>query len=457
MYTRFLASLNPLVYVALAAVLFAGPALGQQDRQLVDGIVAVVGTHPILRSDIDAMALTMSRGGTLTTTVRRAALEELITQQIVATQAARDTTVIVLEEEVTQVLDQRTDELVQQVGSEAAVEQLYNRSLPQLKEDYRRDVRRQLLAQALQRRVYFDVRVTPQEVRQWFSRIPADSLPEIPELVRVAHIVRFPQIEPEAREQARTKTETIRDSILAGVPIEELARRHSDDPGSRNQGGRYASINIRDLVPEFGAVAGVLAPGELSQVFESDFGYHVMRLNERRGDVIDFNHVLIQIDAARTDPSEALATLETVRDSIVTHGRPFARMARDYSEDESSATRGGNIVVPQTGDRDLRFEALGPQWRATLDTLEVGEVSRPAQVNLLDGRSAYHIVMLQRRVPPHTMALETDYALAEELALQDKRQRVMQEWIEGLRDEVFVSCKDDVLCTPANTAASARR
>lgn len=454
MLQRFAASFLPLICIPLAFGVFPGQAQAQQDRQIIDGIVAVVGTHPILRSDVDAMAITMARGSSPTTAMRRTALEELIVQQAVAAKAQRDTTIIILEEEVSQVLEERTQELIAQVGSQAEVEQLYNRSIAQLKEDYRRDVRNQLLAQALQRRVYFGVRVTPQEVRQWFNAIPSDSLPDIPELVRVAHIVRFAQVQPEAREEARERIQALRDSIEAGTPIEVLAERHSADPGSRNQGGRYASINIRDLVAEFGAVAGVLEPGELSHVFETEFGFHVMRLNSRRGDIIDFNHILIQVDASRTDPAEALATLETVRDSIVHRGGSFARLAREFSEDEASASRGGNIVVPQTGDRDLRFEALGPQWRATLDTLSVGEVSQPTRVSLLDGRSAYHIVTVQRRVPPHTMSLETDYALAEELALQEKRQRVMQEWLVNLREEVFISCKDETLCPPTASASA---
>ena len=168
-----------------------------------------------------------------------------------------------------------------------------------------------------------------------------------------------------------------------------------------------------------------------------------MRLNNRLGDVVDFNHVLIRIDESRTDPTEAIATLEMVRDSVLTGGASFALMAKEFSEDETSAARGGNVTVPQSGDRNLRYDALSPSWKQILDTLDVGELSQPANVELLDGRQAYQIVLLQRRVPAHPMTLADDYALIEEYALQDKRQRVMSAWIDELRASVYVAIKDE--------------
>lgn len=432
--------------LTLVAALFSIPSTHAQPTGQVDGIVAVVGTNVILRSDVEALALQLSRGSAVTDAVRTQALDDLITQQVLVEHAMRDTTITVSPDEVNDALDQRTEALVQQVGSEEDVLQIYGKSLAQLREDYRNDVRDQLLAQTLQRRKYFEVRITPQEIRSWYELIPTDSIPEVPELVRLAHIVRFPEVDQASRNEARAEIDAIRDSIATGAAtIENLAQRYSDDPGSARRGGRYERVNIRDLVPEFGAVAARLEPGALSQVFETQFGYHVMRLNERLGDVVDFNHVLIRIDQSRMNPADAIATLEMVRDSVVAKDASFALLAKQFSEDEASAGRGGNVTVPQTADRDLRYEALNASWHTTVDTLDVGEVSFPAQVQLLDGRQAYHIVMLQKRTPAHEMTLERDYPLIEEFALQDKRQRVMEEWIRELRGSVYVAIKDESL------------
>jgi peptidyl-prolyl cis-trans isomerase SurA len=431
----------------LAFALLAGPAAAQQTGPL-DGIVAVVGENVILRSDVEALALQFTRGGAVTTELRRAALNELINQNTLVEHAKRDTTITVSPDEVNEVLDQRTEALVQQLGGEDQVVQLYGRSLAQIREDFRKPVRDQLLAQTLQRRKYFAVRVTPQEVRAWFDAIPPDSIPDVPALVRLAHIVRFPEVNPEARAEAQAKIAAIRDSVTAGTPIEDLARRHSEDPGSAQRGGRYERVNVRDLVPEFGAVAATTAPDELSQVFETQFGFHVLRLNARTGDVVDFNHVLVRVDASSTDPTRAIETLAMLRDSVVTAGASFARLAREFSEDPLTSARGGNVVVPQTGDRDLRLEALDPSWRRTVDTLAVGEISHPTQATLLDGQQAYHIVMLQRRQEPHKLSLETDYTLIQDFALQDKRQRELEAWVEELRGSVYIAIKDDTLRPP---------
>ena len=439
-----------LLLPLLALVLLTSAGRAQQPGPL-EGIVAVVGQNVILRSDVEALALQFARGGGVTDEMRRAALDDLISQNALVEHAKRDTTITVSPDEVNDVLDQRTQQLVQQLGSEDAVVSLYGRSLPQIREDFREPVRDQLLAQALQRRKYFEIRITPQEVRAWFEAIPADSIPDVPALVRLAHIVQFPEVNAEARAAAEAKVAAIRDSIEAGVPIEDLARRHSEDPGSAQRGGRYERVNVRDLVPEFGAVAATTAPGELSQVFETQFGYHVLRLNSRTGDVVDFNHVLVRVDETSLDPGPAIETLEALRDSVVTDSASFARIAKEFSEEEVSAARGGNVVIPQSGERDLRLDALEAGWRQAVDTLEIGEVSHPAPATLLDGRQAYHILTVQRRTEPHRLSLQTDYALIEEYALQDKRQRELEAWLRQLRDDVYIAVKDESL-RPASLA-----
>ncbi len=437
--SRLLALLLPAL---LLPALVPRPASAQPTGE-VDGIVAVVGSRVILRSDVEALALQVARGQAVGDDARRQALDDLITQEVFVEHAGRDTTVVVSPDEVNDALDQRTEALIAQLGGEEQVVELYGRSVNQIREDFRNQVRDQLLAQTFQRRKYFQIRITPQEVRQWFGAIPADSLPAVPELVRLAHVVRFPAVDPRARAAARATIDAVRDSVASGAAsIEAMAGRYSEDPGSAQRGGRYERVGIRDLVPEFGAIAATLEPGELSQVFETQFGFHVMRLNERLGDAVDFNHVLVRIDASQTDPSAALATLSVVRDSVLAGGS-FPRLAKAFSEDETSAARGGNVTVPQTGERDLRYEALSPAWHAAIDTLEIGEVSRPAEVDLLDGRDAYHIVLLQKRTPAHAMTLETDYPLIEEFALQEKRQREMAEWIAELRDDVYIAIKDE--------------
>ena len=415
-----------------------------QDADVLDEIVAVVDGSIILRSDVDGyvMGLTQQQGMSYSDELWMEALNQLIDQHVLTAHAERDTTIKVTEEQVDQALDQRVRQLVSQVGSEQRLEQIYGESLVQIKADLRRDFRQRLLAEQFRNRKMSTVRITPSEVERWFEQFPTDSLPTLPTTVRLAHIVRYPKASEQARREAQEVISAIRDSIVTGTAtIEEMARRFSDDTGSAADGGRITDIELGALVPEFAAVASRIPIDEISQPFETTFGYHVLRVNERRGDVVDFNHILIRVDESRADPTEAIAYLDAVRDSILTQSIPFAVMARRHSEEETSAEMGGRVLDPQTGERTLYLNALGPSWQSTLDTMEVGEVSKPAEAELLDGSRAYHIVELQKYQAEHRVGLEQDYQFIKERALQDKRARIMRAWLDRLRQDVFIDLR----------------
>jgi peptidyl-prolyl cis-trans isomerase SurA len=438
---------NPLPLLLLLTGILCAPALAQAQiapGTVLDEIVAVVETHPILASEVEVVAGSMAQDEAVTEELWSRALDELIHQQVLVARAERDTTIIVTDEQVNQQLDQQIQQMAQQVGGEAQLETYYGQPMEEIRARFRDDVRRQILAQQYQGRRLRAITVTPAEVREWFSNIPESERPDVPELVRVAHIVKVPEPDEAAREAARTKTEALRDSILAEqATIEDLARRHTDDRSSAVRGGRYDDTNVRELVPEFGLIAATLEPGGLSQVFETQFGYHVMRLNERRGDIISFNHILVRVDDSDLDPSETIRTLEVLRDSIVTLGYPFERIAKNNSDDPYTAQQGGYLADQRSGERELQSQLLGPLWQATLDTLEVGEVSAPAEIDMADGSRAWHIVLLQRRTPPHQLNLETDYAILSDYALREKQARELNAWLRELRRTVYVEVRTE--------------
>ena len=413
---------------------------------VLDEIVAVVGTEPVLASEVNAVALSVAQ--TPLTTIPDGewsrALDELVNQKVVLARAMRDTTVIVSDDQVNRQLDVRTASLAAQLGGEDQLAAYYGRTIEEIKASFRDEVRRQLMAQQYQARRLREINITPTEVQTWFAQIPEEEIPDVPELVRVAHIVRQPEPDEAAHEAARALAAALRDSILAEqATIEVLAGRHSDDPGSNENGGAYDNFNVGDLVSEFGLVASTLEHGGLSQVFETQFGFHVMRLNERRGDVVSFNHILISVNDSDLDPATAIERLNVLRDSVVTLGSQFEAIAKRNSSDPHSAAQGGYVSDPRTGERDLRLDALGPLWKVVIDTMEVGSISAPAEVQLLDGTRAWHVILLQRRTPPHKLNLETDYALLSQYALQDKRQTELDAWLRDLRETVYIDIKSE--------------
>lgn len=440
-----------VVGLTLGFLLFLGgllsPVAHAQDRQMVDRLAAIVGDDIILKSEVDQLVMQQTQQQDLSYSdeLWMEALEQLIDQKLLAEKARRDTTITVSDQQLSNQLDRRLDQMVEQAGGERQLEQAYGKSILEIKETFREDFRDQILAQQLRQRRMQEIDITPSEVRQWFEEIPTDSLPDLPETVRLSHIVRYPKPTEAARQQAEDLITSIRDSIVNGeASFEAMARQFSDDSGTASSGGRLSGVNLDDLVPEFAAIVSRTPEGEVSQVFynENHNGYHIVRVNSESGSTVDLNHILIRVDPEESDDEAAISYLEAVRDTLVSNEDvPFELMARRHSEEDRSAQNGGRVTDPQSGTRDLVLEALGPSWQRTIQQLDPGEISEPTQVELLDGDRAYHIVRLERRTPAHRANLETDYERIRQLALQEKRNRKMNEWLDQLREEVYVDVR----------------
>jgi len=415
-----------------------------QGRQLVDRVAAVVGGDIVLKSEVDQMVAQRAQQQDLSPSQElwMQSLQNLIDQKVLAEKARRDTTIVVSDQQVSNQLNRRIEQRAQQAGGEEQLEQRYGQSIPEIKENFRSSFRDQLLAQRLRQRRMDRIDITPSEVKQWYENLPADSIPKIPETVRLSHIVRFPKPSEEARSDARDVITSIRDSIVEnGASFEGMARQYSDHP-TASDGGRLSGINVNDLVPEFAAIVSQTEPGNISQVFYNDSqnGYHVVRVNSKSGNTVDLNHILIKVQGSNTE--QAKQYLRTVRDSILNQDVTFEEMARRHSEEQRSVENGGRVIDPQRNIRDLPLQALDPSWKQTINSLEPGEISKPSRVTLLgSGEEAFHIVRLEDRTPAHQANLEMDYERIRQLALREKQNRKMQEWLDELRNEVYVSVR----------------
>lgn len=418
-----------------------------QDDQVIDQIAAVVAGDIILQSEVEnaARSIVQQRPTlSLNDRLMRDALSQLIDQAVLAHKAREDTTLQVSDQQVETQVDQQIRQFARRVGGEEQLEEIYGKSVLEIKEDLREDVREQLLAQRLSQRHMGTIDVTPSEVRQWFQQVPQDSLPNLPTTVRLSHIVRYPKPSEDARAEAREIITTLRDSIVhGGASFADMARQFTDDQATAPDGGRISGVSLDDLVPEFAAVASRTPIGEVSQIFynPAQEGFHILRVNDRSGGTVDFNHILIQVDLRSADPQPTIDYLRAVRDTLQRTDVPFALMVRRHSEEDRSAELAGRVVDPQYGTRDLVLQNLGPSWRSTLDTMEVGEISQPTEVRLLNGDRAYHILRLERRTPAHRMNLEMDYERIKEFALQDKRARERRKWLDELREETYIDIR----------------
>lgn len=454
---RFSALLGGSVLGVVILVGALASPVQAQNAEVVDRIAAVVDDQIILKSEVDQLVRrqTQQQNVPYSRDLWMEALQQLINQQLLAEKARRDTTVTVSDQQLSNQLNRRIEQLQQRAGGQEQLEQAYGKSILEIKENFREDLRGQILAQKLRQSRMQNINITPSEVRQWFEEIPQDSLPRLPKTVRLSHIVRYPKPTEEARREAKSLITSIRDSIVnAGASFEEMARQFSNASGAGSSSGALNNVDLDDLVPEFAAVASRTPVGEVSQVFynESQNGFHILRINAKDGSTVDLNHILIKPDAPSGD--RAIEYLSAVRDTLLNNEDvPFELMARRHSEDERTAENGGRVTDPESGTRDLVLDALGPSWTRTIQELDPGDISEPTKVQLLNGDEAYHIVRLERRVPAHRASLEKDYERIRRLALQDKRNQKMREWIDRLRDEIYV----DIRISKSELTAMQRR
>lgn len=437
----------------LLSFLIANQTQAQEAPKLADRIVAHVNDKIILKSEVDRSVADYIRQAEVsgesvpfTKELWYDFLESIIDKHVLLEQAKLDS-VTISDDEVKLQMDQRVRQLVNQAGSERALEQAFGKSIIQLKADFREEFRESMLSERMNQIKRQEITITRPEVRDFFERIPSDSLPTIPEQVALSQIVIVPPPKGNAKQEAREFAQQLRDSIVVhGKTIEELAERHSKDPSASN-GGALPLMSLDELVSEYSAAASALESGGISKVVETQFGFHIIRLNRRVGDKIDTNHILITVKNSELDEEYAINRLTEIRDSLMNDpDLKFSDMARKVSEDPYSANAGGKIFDRETGQRLIALNRLEPSmYRIVLLMDEVGAISEPKPFTPQNSNNkAYRIVRLDNQVDEHVANLDQDYNRIKSIALQQKQMREMQKWIKELREDIYVEYKISV-------------
>lgn len=414
--------------ILVMLALFGGLAFGQS-KPVLDEVVAVVGNQIILKSELDyqvQLAAYQNKLNPDDPQLRQRILDAMIDDKLILAQAELDS-VTVSDEEVGRQLDQRIQNLIAQVGSKEKVEKLYGMSISKIQNEFREDMRRQLMIEKEKENKFGDLKVSPLEVREFYNEYK-DSLQEVPEQVTLSHIFIKPKPSKKAKEEAYSKAEALLDSLKHGASFSELAKKYSQDPGSAPDGGDLGWASRGQFVPEFEHAVYALKPGEISGIVRTQFGYHIIQLLKRRGDMVHARHILIKIPVLPSDDDSTVAFLDSLREAAM-HGASFAVLAREYSEDKQTKDLGGDLGT-------VSVDQLEPSFRATVDTMKVGEISAPVKVTA--GASyGYQIVYLRDRIPEHKVNLNEDYSRLEKMALSMKQDNAYQKWIAQLKKQVY--------------------
>lgn len=409
--------------------------------QLVDGIVAVVGDEPVLKSDVDNQVMLYAYQSQLdpsTPGLWDKVFQAVINQKILLTKAKLDS-VSVNADEVDGLVDQRIEYLKGRLRTEEAVAETFGKSIALLKVDLREEIKGQRMVEELQRKKFSGLTISNDEVRKFYNAYQ-DSLPMIPAEVEVAHIVMRPKVDSLGKVSALEKIKGIETQLKNGSDFADLARRYSEDPGSAKEGGDLGFVKRGEFVRRFEETAFALKEGSVSGIVETEFGYHIIKLLERRGEAVHTQHILIRFDKGKLNDQSAIDKLTQIREDIVSGKASFAAMARRYSEDERTAERGGDITSPQNNQKRIPMDALLPELRSIVENLKAGEISAPKKITIGE-EYAYAIMWVKYRANEHRANLEQDYQRIQSMALQSSQSQRYAEWLEQLKKEIYWKVK----------------
>jgi peptidyl-prolyl cis-trans isomerase SurA len=435
----------------LALLLAARLAPAQTQAQaadegvVVDKIIAKVNDLIILRSELEVahrQFIEQNNNQNLPPNLYCYLLQQLVVNKMLAAKAEIDS-VEVSEVQVDNNLDRRMSYFEQQFGSIKKLEEAYGKSVAQLKEELRPQIREQMLIQEMQKKVTEDVKVTPRQVKRYFNNIPKDSLPFLPSEVEVGQIVKYPTVSKSVKDEAKRKLlEFKRQIINEGADFEQLASKHSEDLGSASRGGNLGFMGRGELVPPYEAAALAMQPGQISDPVESDFGIHLIQLLDRRGNRFSTRHILLRPEATPDDIQATVRILDSIRYVIQNQRISFEKAANEFSDDKLTKGQGGMLKAADGGTR-LAKEDLEYGVFMTVDTMKVGTISPPIQYRTDDGKAAVRILWFKNRVAPHQANIVDDYAKLKTAAENQEKNRVLDAWFLKNRDQLFIDVDKD--------------
>lgn len=416
-------------------------------QSVVDEVVWIVGDEPILKSDIEVARLEGDPTGKDWDGKGDCRIpEQLAVNKLFLHQAVLDS-VEVSESEVTQGVEQRINYFIQRLGSREALEKSQNKSLTQIRQDMREEYKNLLLVQRMQEKIVENINVSPAEVREFFRNVPEDSLPLVPTMVEVQILTNAPKIEQEeinrVKDELRSYTERVNNGETS---FSTLARFYSQDPGSARQGGELGYMGRGMLDPAFAAVAFNLTdPSKISKIVESDFGYHIIQLIDRRGDKINCRHILLKPRVSDESIENAKCRLDSIANDI-REGKFTFDLATSYlSDDKDTKSNNGLMVNSSESSRTSRFrmQDLPSEVAQIVDTMKVGEISKAFQMVNDRGKTVCAIVKLKSRIEAHKATITEDFQVMKDVVMAKERQETLQKWVENKIKNTYVRMNPD--------------
>lgn len=408
----------------------------------LDGIAAVVGDYVILDSDIEKTLIDLRSQGASTEDITHCSLlGKLMEDRLYAHQAVQDS-ILVSDDEVNATSDRQIQQLVQQVGSMDKVLQFYKKETV---EDFREELyninKLRMLSEKMQQKIVGEIQVTPEEVRQFFKNIPEDEKPVFGAELEISQIVKTPKIPEEEKQKVIDKLREIKADVEDNdASFSVKAILYSQDPGSKSKGGFYSMTRQTPFVKEFKDVAFSLQEGEISEPFETTFGYHIIYIEKIRGQELDLRHILIQPEIPQAAVEAAKIELDTIRKHIMEGKYTFAEAALNFSDEKETKFDGGLLRNPINFDSRFELTKMDPTLYNQVRNLKDEEISYPLlETDPRGGPPKYKILKVTNRYDEHKADFAKDYLKIQELALREKQYKAIKEWMDEHIEDTYVS------------------
>lgn len=447
---------SKLIGLGLLALLpFAGliaqvPGTDDDDptrRNVIDEVIWVVGDEPILKSEVEGMRLQAEIEGLRWKGDPDCAIPERIAvEKLFLHQAAIDS-IEVTESEVASNVEQRLEYFITQAGSREKLEEYRGQKISQIRSQMREELRKQMMIQRMREKLVEDITVSPAEVRRYFSTLPQDSIPFVPTVVEVQILTQTPRVDQEEINRIKDELREYTDRVNNGeTTFQTLARMYSEDPGSARYGGELGFVGRGTLDPAFAAVAFNLTdPRKISKIVESEYGFHIIQLIDKRGDKVNVRHILRKPQISQEAIDKAMARLDSIGNDIREGKFTFDEGATVISDDKDTRNNHGlmaNVTEDMRRTSKFRMQDLPPEIARIVDTLQVGGMSRPFQMISSRGKTVCAIVKLKSRVDGHKATITEDFQVMKDIVLNKRREECISDWIEKKIKTIYVRVND---------------
>ena len=423
-----------------------GKTVNDSIQSVVDEVIWVVGDEAILKSDVEAMRIQAQQEGVRWNGDPDCAIpEQIAVQKLYLHQAAIDS-IEVTEAEITQGIEQQIEYMISVIGSREKLEEYHKKSMSQIRNELRESYRERQMVQEMQRHLVKDITVTPADVRRYFADMPQDSIPFVPTEVEVQILTQTPRVDQDEINRVKEELRDYTDRVNKGeTSFQTLARMYSEDPGTARRGGELGYTGRGTLDPAFANVAFNLTdPKKISKIVESEFGFHIIQLIDKRGDKVNVRHILRKPVVSQESIDRSLARLDSIRAEIIEGKFSFEAGASIISDDKDTRNNNGLMANATQSGRTSRFrlQDLPSEVARAVDTLSVGDISKPFQMINERGKTMCVIAKLKSRTEGHKATITEDFQVMKDVVLEKRRQEKLHNWVVNKIKSTYVRIND---------------